>query len=80
MFDRRSRVTYLVGVRTSANIPYGSFESAWRMGTANATVLPCPVLALPTQSFPLAVEGHESSSSFNMQMIVPANSLGIHAR
>ena len=31
-------------------MPYGSEASFWRMGRANATVLPEPVLALPMQS------------------------------
>lgn len=43
---------YLVGVKTSANIPKGSSESFCRMGRANAAVLPLPVFAQPMQSFP----------------------------
>lgn len=43
---------YLVGVSTSANIPYGSAASFCKMGIANATVFPDPVFAFPMQSLP----------------------------
>jgi hypothetical protein len=36
-----------VGVRITAKIPKGSSDNFWRMGKANAAVLPLPVLALP---------------------------------
>ena len=44
--------THLVGVNTSANIPYGSTESLCNIGNANAIVFPEPVFALPMQSLP----------------------------
>ena len=43
---------YLVGVMTRQYIPYGSSLSRWMMGSANAAVLPLPVLAHPMQSWP----------------------------
>lgn len=33
-------------------MPYGSTESFWRIGSANAIVFPEPVFALPMQSLP----------------------------
>jgi hypothetical protein len=42
----------LVGVKTKANMPYGSTKSFWSMGMANATVFPEPVFAFPMQSLP----------------------------
>lgn len=44
--------SYRVGVRTNANIPYGSNESFCKMGRAKAIVFPEPVFAFPTQSLP----------------------------
>ena len=46
---------YLVGVMISANTPYGSLESCWRMGRANAAVFPLPVFAHPIQSLPMII-------------------------
>ena len=43
---------YRVGVRTRANIPYGSCDHFCRIGAANAIVLPDPVFAPPIQSRP----------------------------
>ena len=51
-FDLSLMACYLVGVKTSANIPKGSSDSFCRMGRANAAVLPLPVFAQPMQSFP----------------------------
>jgi hypothetical protein len=45
-------VEYRVGVRMSANIPYGSSDHFWRIGAAKAIVFPEPVLAPPIQSRP----------------------------
>lgn len=41
-----------MGVRTRANRPQGSADNFWRIGIANATVFPDPVLAFPMQSLP----------------------------
>ena len=49
--DRRAG-THLVGVKTSAKIPYGSCASFCMIGTAKATVFPDPVFAFPMQSLP----------------------------
>ena len=46
---------YLVGVSTSAKIPYGSTESFCRMGSAKAMVFPEPVFAFPIQSLPYKI-------------------------
>lgn len=45
-------MTYRVGVRTNAKIPYGSTDSLWIMGKAKAIVFPEPVFAFPMQSLP----------------------------
>jgi hypothetical protein len=42
-----------VGLRTRANIPYGSWDHFCSIGAAKAIVLPEPVLAPPMQSRPV---------------------------
>lgn len=42
----------LVGVRTRQKIPYGSSDNFWRIGRANAAVLPVPVFEHPMQPCP----------------------------
>jgi hypothetical protein len=49
-----------VGVSTKANIPTGSSAHFCRMGTANATVFPEPVLLPPMQSLPFNISGMQS--------------------
>ena len=44
--------TYLVGVMTRANIPYGSSHNVCNIGRAKAAVFPLPVFAQPMQSLP----------------------------
>jgi hypothetical protein len=46
-----------VGVKTRANIAEGSSAHLCKMGTANATVFPEPVLLPPMQSLPLRISG-----------------------
>ena len=46
-----------MGVRTTAKIPYGSSQSFWRIGRANAAVFPLPVFAQPIQSLPAKIGG-----------------------
>ena len=48
---------HLVGVRTSAKMPKGSLARCWRMGSANAAVLPLPVCAVPITSLPARMTG-----------------------
>ncbi len=59
-------ISYRVGVRTSANTPYGSSDSLWRIGSANAAVLPLPVLAHPRQSLPCVVNFKNASQYDNL--------------
>ena len=55
------RASSRVGVRMTAYMPKGSSDHLCSMGTANATVLPVPVLEPPTQSLPLSISGiHDS--------------------
>ena len=49
-----------MGVSTKANIPTGSSAHFCRMGTANATVFPEPVLLPPMQSLPFNISGMQS--------------------
>lgn len=46
-----------VGVKTNANIPYGSSAKCWIIGRAKANVFPEPVLAAPIQSLPAKICG-----------------------
>jgi hypothetical protein len=57
MFHCTWKASSLVGVSTSANIPYGSSHNFCRIGRANAKVLPLPVLAHPIQSSPARMRG-----------------------
>jgi hypothetical protein len=57
LFHCTWKASSLVGVSTSANIPYGSSHSFCRIGRANAKVLPLPVLAHPIQSSPERMRG-----------------------
>ncbi|RUS25428.1 hypothetical protein BC938DRAFT_472194 [Jimgerdemannia flammicorona] len=70
--------THLVGVSTSANTPYGSSDNFCRIGSANAAVLPEPVLAPPITSRPImifSILNYYVPSRAN----VPARIGGMHA-
>ena len=47
----------LVGVIITQNIPYGSLDRSWIIGSANAAVFPDPVCAPPITCLPFKIAG-----------------------